>query len=135
MSIYRILADCIVVVHFAYVAFVVIGMIAILLGIWRGWAWVRNFWFRTIHLLMIGIVAVQAIFGILCPLTVWEYQLRVAAGDEGRPGTFVSRLVHAMLFFELPPWAFTVGYVLFGVAVLLAFLVAPPRRPRRFGKT
>ncbi len=131
---YRLLADVIMAIHFVYVVIVVGGLAAILLGLWRGWSWVRNFWFRTIHLLMIGIVAVQAILGIPCPFTVWEYQLRVAAGDEGRPGTFVSRLVHAMLFFELPPWVFTLGYILFGAAVFLAFVLAPPRRPWKTGK-
>ncbi len=130
MFVYRILADLIVVVHLAYVAVVVGGMAAILLGVWRGWAWVRNFWFRTIHLAMIGIVAVQALFGVHCPLTIWEYELREAAGDGGRPGTFISRIVHSVLFFELPHGVFTVGYVVFGSAVLLAFLLAPPRWPR-----
>ncbi len=127
--IYRSLADLVVAVHFAYVALVVGGMAAILLGLWLGWPWARNFWFRTIHLLMIVIVAVQAILGILCPLTTWEFELRIAAGDEGRPGTFVSRLVHAVLFFELPQWVFLFGYVLFGLVVFLAFLLAPPKWP------
>lgn len=128
---YRLLADFIMVVHFIYVLIVVGGMAAILLGLWRGWSWVRNFWFRVVHLGMIGIVAIQAIIGVLCPLTVWEYQLRVKAGDEGSPGTFISRLVHALLFFELPPWVFTAGYILFGTLVLLTFLLAPPRWPRK----
>lgn len=130
---YRLLADFIMIVHFIYVLIVIGGMAAILLGLWRGWRWVRSFWFRVIHLLMIGIVAFQAIIGVICPLTAWEYQLRIAAGDEGRPGTFISRLVHAVLFFELPPWVFVLGYVLFGTAVLLVFLLAPPRWPGKTG--
>lgn len=130
---YRMLADLIVVVHLVYVAIVVGGMVAILLGLWRGWGWVRNFWIRIIHLLMIGIVAVQAILGVMCPLTVWEHQLRVAAGDRGQPGTFISRIVHSVLFFEFPDWVFTLGYILFGAAVLLAFFLAPPKWPTRTG--
>lgn len=130
---YRFLADLMVAVHFVYVAIVVLGLAAILLGVWRGWAWIRNFWLRTIHLLMIAVVAFQAVFGIMCPLTTWEYQLRVAAGDAGQPGTFVGRMVHYVLFFQLPPWVFTLGYVLFGASVLLAFLLAPPKWPRRTG--
>ena len=46
MTVYRFLADAVLAVHFAYVAFVVLGMAAILLGIALGWRWVRNFWFR-----------------------------------------------------------------------------------------
>ncbi|MDZ7618680.1 MAG: DUF2784 domain-containing protein, partial [Patescibacteria group bacterium] len=120
---YRLLADVIVAFHLAYVAFVVLGLAAIPIGVWRRWSWVRNCWFRMIHLLMITVVAIQAIAGVTCPLTTWEYQLRVAAGDAGHPGTFVGRMVHAVLFFELPHWVFTVGYVGFGAAVLLAFLL------------
>ena len=33
--------------HVVYVAFVVLGMAAILAGIALGWQWVRNFWFRS----------------------------------------------------------------------------------------
>ena len=130
---YRFLADLIVAIHLVYVAVVVFGLAAILVGVWQGWAWVRNFWLRTIHLLMIAVVAFQAIVGITCPLTTWEYQLRVAAGDTGQPGTFVGRMVHYVLFFQLPHWVFTLGYVMFGAAVLLTFLLAPPKWPRRTG--
>ncbi len=131
---YRLLADVIMAIHLVYVLLVVGGLAAILLGVWRGWSWVRNFWIRTIHLLMIGVVAVQAILGVPCPLTVWEYELRMAAGDEGRPGAFVPRLIHTLLFLELPRWVFTVGYVGFGAAVFLAFVLAPPRWPWTTGE-
>jgi hypothetical protein len=46
------------------------------------WGWIRNPWFRFSHLAMIAIVAVEAINGWRCPLTTWEDQLRVAAGQE-----------------------------------------------------
>jgi len=42
MAYYRFLADAVVVVHFAYVAFVVLAMAAIILGWARGWPWVRT---------------------------------------------------------------------------------------------
>ena len=50
----RVLADVIVVLHAAYVSFVVFGLAAILLGIVFRWSWVRNVWFRAIHLIAIG---------------------------------------------------------------------------------
>jgi hypothetical protein len=68
MNLYRLLADTVVAVHLTYVAFVVVGMAAILVGIVLRWSWVRNFWFRTVHLLMIGIVAVESLCGVRCPL-------------------------------------------------------------------
>ena len=42
----RVLADLIVVLHAAYVSFVVFGLAAILLGVVFRWRWVRNVWFR-----------------------------------------------------------------------------------------
>ena len=54
---YGLLADLVVIVHFAYVGFVVIGQLLILIGIVLRWQWIRNPWFRLIHLAMILIVA------------------------------------------------------------------------------
>jgi hypothetical protein len=131
---YRILADLISLVHFAYVAFVVLGLLLILAGIARRWKWVRNFWFRTIHLLMIGVVAAESICGIECPLTTWEYDLRIAAGQEWMPDSFIGRIVHNVMFMRPPEWGFAVCYCLFGLAVLCTFIFAPPRRPKFVAK-
>jgi hypothetical protein len=131
MNVYGTLADVIVVLHFAFVAFVVLGMLAILLGILRRWSWVRNFWFRAAHLLMIAVVVAESLFGIVCPLTDWEDQLREAGGLDVEKGSFIGRWAHNLLFVDVPPWAMTVCYVLFGLAVLLVFFFAPPRWPRR----
>jgi hypothetical protein len=128
---YRFLADMLVVIHFAYVAFVVVGLVAILLGGWRGWPWVRHFWFRLAHLVAILIVAVQAVLNVTCPLTLWERQLRLAGGGQPHPETFVGRMVHSVLFFEIPQTAFTVIYCLFAAAVLATLLVVRPRLPGR----
>jgi len=131
MNAYRLLADLVVVVHAAYVAFVVLGLIATLAGAVLGWRWVRNFWFRSVHLLMIAIVVVEALVGVKCPLTTWEASLRAAAGETVRSGSFIGRFVHDLLFFQTPPWVLTVVYCVFGGIVLATFLLAPPRWPRR----
>ena len=81
MSTHSMLADVIAVFHLAFALFIVCGLVAILVGAVRGWVWVRNFWFRLIHLLMIGIVAAEAICGVPCPLTTWEFRLRKLAGE------------------------------------------------------
>ena len=131
MELYRFLADAIVVVHFAFVAFVVLGMLAILVGVWRRWRWVRNFSFRIAHLLAIGLVAAESLFGVICPLTAWENDLRQLGGERGQPGSFVGRWVHRLIFFDFPPWAFTACYCLFAAAVLATLILAPPRLPWR----
>jgi len=131
MNLYRFLADLVVVVHFAYVAFVVVGFLLILLGILLKWRWVRNFWFRGGHFLAIAVVALQAVIGVLCPLTTLERKLRVAAGQTVQEGSFMGRWAHELLFYDGPPWVFALSYCLFGAAVLLTLIFAPPRGPRR----
>jgi hypothetical protein len=135
MNFYRFLADLVVAVHFTYVAFVVVGMAAILIGFALRWSWVRNFWFRAIHLLLIGIVVVESIFGVVCPLTTWENRLRDAGGEVTEDGSFIGRWVHDLLFIDASPWVLTTCYILFGLAVLATFIFAPPRRPRWMRKS
>jgi hypothetical protein len=121
-------ADAIVVLHAVYVAFVVFAQVAILLGIALGWKWVRNFWFRTIHFLMMAIVVGEALGGAACPLTTWEDQLREAAGEPIRDGTFVGRICESVLF-VIPNDQVWVWHCVFGAVVLLTLILAPPRRP------
>jgi len=126
----RMLADLIVVFHASYVSFVVLGLVAILLGAVLHWRWVRNFWFRIAHLTAIGVVVIESLAGIPCPLTVWESQLRRAAGETGYTGDFIGYWVHRLIFYRAEPWVFTMLYFVFGLAVLAAFILAPPRWPR-----
>ena len=84
MLLYRILADVVVAIHLALVGFIVIGMAAILLGIVLKWRWVRNFWFRIIHLPMIATVVEKTILGVSCPLTDMG---RSTAGKGRRDGS------------------------------------------------
>src|SRR5271163_1217858 len=104
---YALLADLVVAVHVAYVSFVVIGELTILLGGLCGWSWVRWPRLRLAHLAAIIIVAVEAIFNITCPLTLWEDRLRSLAGQEVAAGTFIGRALHNLLFYDMPPWVFT----------------------------
>jgi hypothetical protein len=127
----RIQADLVVMLHALYVAFVVLGMGAILIGVALGRGWARDFWFRVFHLLAIGVVVAQVFLGIRCPFTAWENSLRARAGQATYPGAFLGYWAHRLIFLDAPPWAFTVGYCLFGLAVLIVFVLAPPRRPGR----
>jgi len=120
----------IVTIHFGYVIFVVGGFFVIILGGVLRWRFIRNFWFRAIHLAMILIVVFETIFGITCPLTDWEYELRVAAGQQNAVSTsFVARLIQKLIFYEFPLIVFIIVYCLFGIAVLAAWRLFPPFLP------
>jgi hypothetical protein len=105
------------------VAFVVGGLFAIWVGALRRWRWVRHFWFRMAHLAAIFVVAAEAIMGMVCPLTLWEDALRGRGSETG----FIERWLHAVLFYDFPPWVFTAGYAAFALIVLATFIAVPPR--------
>jgi polyferredoxin len=124
---YRVLADVVVVLHAAYVAFVVFGELAILLGIVLRWTWIRNRTFRLLHLSAILVVVLEAWCGITCPLTTWENWLRSQAGQTVEEGDFIGRWLHHALFYRAEPWVFTTIYSVFGALVILSLILAPPR--------
>lgn len=125
------LADAILVVHALVVAFVVGGQAAVLLGWARGWDWVRRPGFRYGHLAVIAFVIAQTWLDRLCPLTIWEAELRRAAGQVVHDQSFVQYWVGNLLFFDLPWWVFQVAYTAFGLLVLISWIGCPPRWPRR----
>lgn len=118
--------------HAAVVAFVVGGLMAVVLGGWRGWPWVRGPGFRLAHLAAIAVVVLQAWLGQECPLTTLENWLRARAGAAGYGSGFVAHWVSRLLYWEAPPWVFTLAYTVFGALVVLAWRTWPPR-PRRPG--
>jgi hypothetical protein len=130
MNIHLVLADVVLLLHFAYVAFVVVGLVWIWVGHWRGWSLVRNFYFRLAHLVAIGIVVAEALAGMVCPLTTWENQLRLrAGGGQSYEGSFIQAWVHRVLFFEVGEDFFTPIYVAFFAAVAASLWVVKPRWP------
>lgn len=118
------MADAILVVHFLIVLFIVGGLLAVWVGAAFGWRWVRNRWFRYLHLAAIAFVAAEALLGVMCPLTVWEDALRGGARAE----SFLGRWMRYFLFYEAPEWVFTAAYVAWAAATLATLRLVPPRR-------
>ncbi len=127
---YSLLADAVVLLHALFIAFVVLGQIAILAGLVFRWSWIRNFPFRLAHLACIGIVVAQTWLGVACPLTVLENRLRTLSGGDPYPGDFIGFWLDRLIFFRAPPWVFVAAYSLFGALVVATFVLAPPRRAR-----
>lgn len=121
-------ADLILLVHFAFVLFVVGGLALIWTGAGLGWRWVRNLRFRVAHLAAILFVASEALAGIWCPLTVWEDRLRGGARVET---SFIARWIHRILFYSLPEWMLTAVYVVFALVVIATFWLVRPAARRR----
>lgn len=117
------LADLVLVLHAAFVFFVVGGLVVTWVGFAVGRAWCANPWFRGLHLAAVGFVVVESLLGYVCPLTVWEDALRGSGAQTG----FIQRWVSAILFWNAPSWAFTLLYVTFGALVAWTWIRVPPR--------
>ena len=108
---YRVLADCVVVIHAAFVVFVVLG--GFLAWRWRAVAWVHvpcALWGAAIEF-----------GGWICPLTPLENALRARAGLEGYAGGFIEHYLTPILY---PEGLTRSTEVVLGALVLVANLVA-----------
>jgi hypothetical protein len=124
---FRVLADVVLAVHVAVVAFLAVGFVLIVVGVLRRWEWVGNLWFRVGHLVAAVLVTAQAWMGRLCPLTVLENHLREQAGQEPYPGFFVAYWARQVVFADAESWVFAVVYTVFVALLLLSFALPRPR--------
>ena len=124
-------ADLVLALHVAIVVFVVGGLAIIVAGNLRGWRWVNTLWFRLLHASAIAIVAMQAWLGVACPLTTLEMWLRAQAGLATYSQSFIGHWLQRGLYFDAPPWTFTLAYTLFALLVAGVWLRFPTRRTAR----
>ena len=128
---YQILANAVLVMHVGIVLFIIGGLLLTLLGAACKWGWVKNFWFRALHLAGIAYIAMEAWLGIICSLTTVELWLRERAGQATYEGDFIAHWLRQLMFYEAPPWVFIAAYSSFGLLVLLSWVLVPPARPWR----
>ena len=117
------LADLVLIIHFLYVLFVVGSLPVIWLGAWLKLAFVRNPWFRYLHLAAICLVVTESLIGIVCPLTAWENTLRQIETDS----SFIQRWLHQIIFYNVPESVLMVIYILFAGLVAMTFKWVPPK--------
>lgn len=109
--IYRALADLVLVVHLAFVVFVVLGGFLVLRWRWVAWLHVPTaIW---------GVLIEYA--GWICPLTPLENTLRQRGGQPGYSGSFIEHYILPVLY----PSALTrTTQIVLGSLALLVNLIA-----------
>ncbi|MES2321707.1 MAG: DUF2784 domain-containing protein [Pseudomonadota bacterium] len=127
--IYQYLANAVLILHVAIVLFIILGLVLTLAGGLLKWQWVRNVYFRAVHLAGIAYIAAEAWLGIICPLTTLELWLRELAGQAVYEGDFIAYWLNKILFYQAPPIVFIVAYSVFGLLVVLSWVLIPPRKP------
>jgi len=118
---YRVFADAVLALHFAFIAFALLG--GLLVARWPRLAWV--------HLPAAAWAAGIAFFGGICPLTPLENRLRAAGGETGFEGGFIEHQLEALIY---PDWLTREIQVALGAVVLAVNLACYIRLCRR-GRT
>ncbi len=103
---YRLAADAVVLIHLAFVVFVVAGALLVL-------RWPRIAW---VHVPAFVWGALIEFAGWICPLTPLENRLRISGGAAGYEGGFVEHYVIPILYPGNLTRALQIGL---GVAVVL----------------
>lgn len=128
------LADALLVLHFAVILFNIGGLILIVIGGVRGWGWVRCPAFRVLHLALIAFIVLQTHLGELCPLTGWEQGLRRSSGRSAYSESFIEHWMSRLIYYDAPWWIFVVAYTAFGIIVVASWVWVRPRPWRQSGR-
>jgi hypothetical protein len=102
---YRLLADAVLVLHLAFIAFVLLG--GVLVRWWRAAA--------IVHLPCAAYGAAIELWGWICPLTPLENRLRALGGEQGYAGGFIE---HYLLPIVYPQPLTPLGQKVLGVVVV-----------------
>src|SRR5438132_6036966 len=122
------LAEIILVIHMAVVIFNVGAMVVIPVGGALGWRFVRILWWRVLHLALMAVVAIQALLGRACFLTLWQDNLQAAAGGAVAHRSMFPQWITTVLYWPLELWVFAILYaVALAYCVALWFLIPPTR--------
>lgn len=120
--IWSLLADAVVVIHFAFTAFAICG--GFLTWRWR--------WIAAAHLPVLAWGCWVEVSHSICPLTPLENHLRRLGGEAGYPGGFLAHYLVRVLY--PPGLTWHIQWELAGVLVLInllayGVLLARARRP------
>ena len=129
-SLLQALALAVLALHLGVIAFNVGGLIIVPLGAWRGWTFVRVSWWRALHLVLLFVVALQALVGRACFLTLWQAALEQNAGETASREPLIARWVDSVIFWNLPIEFFAALYVAVLIYALALWRWVPPARRR-----
>lgn len=137
---YRILSDFVVVLHFSWIVFMLLGFVLTGWHFFHGYVLKRSSeadrffdrWiFRTLHLLGIAFVAAQTLLGKYCPLTILENYLRAGYDPEAvYPGSFIIYYLERLVYPRVHPAVIVIPTIVLAVFTVVVFVVRPPEKIR-----
>jgi hypothetical protein len=116
---YSIAADCVIFIHFLWIAFVILGFPVFLYLNWPRW--------RVFHLLSLIAMVIMQLTHTICPLTHLEAYLK-SKGTSARvyPGKFTIETIEKLIYVEdLTLEKITYATIIFLTAVVTSFWIRP----------
>ena len=115
---WRGLADGVVAVHYAYMAYLVVGGFI-------AWRWPRTIW---LHVLAVGWAVAIVVTKVPCPLTALQNHFRESAGGRPLSDSFINLYIRGTFY---PADQQTIARVVLGAVVLgswIGFVLIQRRR-------
>ena len=94
--------------HFFIFLFMILSFFLLALGYYQKWEWVKNRYYRLIHLILMGIIFIETILGFMCPLTILENFLR----NDIEINNKITQIIHQIMYWDLPTYQFIILYLL-----------------------
>jgi hypothetical protein len=116
---YSIAADCVIFIHFLWIAFVILGFPVFLYLNWPRW--------RVFHLVSLIAMVIMQLTHTICPLTHLEAYLK-SKGTSARvyPGKFTIETIEKLIYVEdLTLEKITYATIIFLTAVVTSFWIRP----------
>ena len=101
-------SEIVLLFHFCIFLFMIFSFFLIPLGYYLKWEWVKNKYYRLIHLVLMGIIFIETILGFMCPLTILENFLR----NDIEINNKITQIIHQIMYWDLPTYQFIIMYSL-----------------------
>ena len=131
---YKITADIIVVLHFIWIIFMLLGFFLTIYGFFRKEFF--DWWlFRTLHLSGILFVGIITALRRFCPLTILENLSRARySPDSTYPGSFIVHYIEKLVYPDVNQIMLRVCTVLVAAFILVAYIIRPPSKIKNLAK-
>ncbi len=126
---YKIFADAIIVVHFLFILFMLLGFLLTAFALVFRQKFFDWWLFRSLHLLGIFYVSSLSILGKYCPLTILENELRLRYEVSSvYSGSFIVHYLQKLIYPDVNPLVIQIPTVLLAVFTIAVFIIKPPKK-------
>jgi len=126
---YKILADAIIVVHFLFILFMLLGFLLTAYALVFRQKFFDRWLFRSLHLLGIFYVASLSIMGKYCPLTILENELRLKyEASSAYCGYFTVHYLERLVYPDINPLVIQIPTVFLAIFTIVVFIIRPPSK-------